>query len=349
MINLSTGPTALSKKVYEALNSEPISHRSEDFHNLQSNVIDFFRDHLNVNEVYTLQGSGTLANEAMLWQIKSRRKRGIILSNGEFGNRLIEQSERIGLDFKIHSIAWGETFLLEKIEEFIALNQMDWILCAHCETSTGVVNDIEALSELAKKNNCALFLDCMSSMATIPLDLFNISMATASSGKGLCSLSGIALVFANIEIHPNEKCPKYLDLYHYKNANGIPFTFSSIQLQALHNSIQEKMNNATWKQKDFQAKKLYNLLNPLGIIPFANVKSRVFTLVMPNIDSQELGLKLNKNGLISSYQSNYLLERNWLQLTLFGSHTDAQIDEVITILKNEIMPIHALNQSKSFI
>jgi len=109
------------------------------------------------------------------------------------------------------------------------------------------------------------------------------------------------------------------------------------------------MNNATWKQKDFQAKKLYNLLNPLGIIPFANVKSRVFTLVMPNIDSQELGLKLNKNGLISSYQSNYLLERNWLQLTLFGSHTDAQIDEVITILKNEIMPIHALNQSKSFI
>lgn len=336
MVNLSTGPIALNQEIYDALTAETISHRSSKFQQLHRDVINFMSKQLNTKEIFVLQGSGTLANEVMLWQIKIHGGRGIVFSNGEFGNRLIELSERVGLNFIPFTILWGEEFKLREIENLIDSYNVDWILFTHCETSTGVVNNLNAISEISSNKKCKLFVDCMSTIGTAPIDLSKISMATGSSGKGLCSLSGIALVFSNIEILKCDEIPKYFDLHFYKLSQGIPFTFSSNQLEALSISIQKTMDVNSWRRKDLYSKKIYTFLKPLELIPFATDKSRVFTIVQTEVNSEILGLKLSKCGLLLSYQSSYLKKRNWIQLTLFGTHDDHQIEFAMETLKREL-------------
>ncbi|MFD2567461.1 aminotransferase class V-fold PLP-dependent enzyme [Pseudotenacibaculum haliotis] len=336
MINLTTGPISLDKPVYQALISEPISHRSVEFQTMHQEVVNKLCEQLQAKQTFILQGSGTLANEAMLWQIKMLKSKGIILSNGEFGNRLIKQSKKIGLNYLKHKTSWGNEFCLGTIETLIQTHNLKWILFCHCETSTGVVNNIKAIASISQKYNCKVFVDCMSTIGTIQIDLSNISMATGSSGKGLCSLSGIALVFSNINIAKSSKIPRYLDLFYYKSKKGIPFTLSSNQLKALSISIQQTMNTDYWNQKDAYARKVHDALYSLGVIPFATKSSRVFTIIQKKINSQDLSSHLNKIGLSLSYQSKYLLKRNWLQLTLFGNHNYDQIDFAVSSLKKEI-------------
>src|SRR4051794_21523390 len=98
-LNVGTGPVQVSQQVLAALASVPISHRSNEFHRLYNNTKDYLCAQFNVSRCYLLTGSGTAANEAMIWQIKLLGGKGLILSNGEFGERLIKQATRSSLEF----------------------------------------------------------------------------------------------------------------------------------------------------------------------------------------------------------------------------------------------------------
>src|SRR5262245_38572311 len=98
-VNLTTGPVAVTPEVQNAFSESPVSHRSAAFKQLFCETTELLCENLQVKDAFLLTGSGTLANEAMLQEIKYLRGKGLILSNGEFGSRLIEQSRRNSLDF----------------------------------------------------------------------------------------------------------------------------------------------------------------------------------------------------------------------------------------------------------
>ena len=335
MINLSTGPVELKEEVSKALFSRPISHRSPEFQNLYQEFVHYMCGKLNVKQIAVLQGSGTLANEAMIWQIKLLGGKGIVLSNGEFGDRLIDQSQRAQLNFIEYKVSWGNEFDLQEFENLIDTNNTAWILFSHCETSTGVINQLETCTDIAYKKNMRCFVDCMSSIGTQSIDLSNVTMATCSSGKGLSSIPGIALVLSNIQFCKGPNIPKYFDLFMY-SVKKIPFTLSSNQLEALFTAAKQIMNVAFWNYSNELSLKVYKAFNSFGIIPFSTNTTRVFTFVQDQINSEEICKELNKIGLVLSYQSDYLLDRNWFQLALFGNHTEEQIELAIKFITKKL-------------
>ena len=118
--NLSTGPVGITRQVQKALQEHPLSHRSTAFRNLYDQTTAFLSYSFNVRDTYLLTGSGTLANEVMLQEIKCMEGKGLILSNGEFGNRLIAQAQRNGLDFLTYKLEWGTDFNLATIEKLLS-------------------------------------------------------------------------------------------------------------------------------------------------------------------------------------------------------------------------------------
>ena len=96
-LNFLPGPVGIAAPVRAALARPPVSHRSAAF------VRDFQATRralcalMGARDVQILMGSGTLANEVVAATLSHEPGNGLILSNGEFGERLVDHATRFGL------------------------------------------------------------------------------------------------------------------------------------------------------------------------------------------------------------------------------------------------------------
>lgn len=338
-VNVSTGPVQISKQVLQALASAPMSHRSQEFQKLHSDTTKFLCEQFKVKKTYLLTGSGTVANEAMIWQIKLLQGKGLILSNGEFGTRLIEQAGRVSLQFIEHKLLFGHPFDLCAIENDIRQHGVKWVLFCHCETSTGVVNDLDNITKTCCRNGCLCFVDCMSTAGAQPLDLSRIAMATASSGKGLASIPGLAIIFSNIEMVSSNQIPVYFDLAFNDKKDGVPFTISSNLLHALNVSIKQKLQQEQFELIDMYSASYHKLFSENNLLPFNNARSTVFTISLPVVSTNTFIRHLKREGILVSYESEYLKKSDWLQVALLGYYKAAELDYVFETLKRTMPAI----------
>lgn len=62
-------------------------------------------------------GTGTLANEMVAAQLSTIKGKGLILSNGEFGDRLIQQANRWQLDFETFQKSWNMPITADEVKK----------------------------------------------------------------------------------------------------------------------------------------------------------------------------------------------------------------------------------------
>lgn len=324
VVNLLPGPVGINKSVRDAFCEIPLSHRSEKFvSDFQQTKTELCRLVKSKN-VEILMGSGSLANDCIAAQLSVNFGQGLILSNGEFGNRLMDHATRFGLNFQKLQIGWGEIFDLDSISDKLTENQnIEWSWAVHCETSTGVMNDLEGLKEICSAKGIRLCMDCVSSIGTIPVDLNGVYLASGVSGKGLRAFTGLSMVFYNHEIQPiSNRIPRYLDLGLYSTSKGIPFTISSNLLYALKKAVEDVNTNNKYLEIRHISLWLRQRLNKIGYKILAqepHASPALITIALPNwISSLNLGKRFEQEGYLLSYRSEYLLKRNWIQISLMG-------------------------------
>lgn len=338
LANYLPGPVDVHEEVRRAFERGPISHRSErfsaDFHATKRLLCEL----TGAKYVEILLGSGSLANDAVGGQIKLLAAPGLILSNGEFGERLVDHATRLGLQFQVYRKDWGQPFDYAELEGWVrGLAPLAWIWAVHCETSTGVLNDLPALKRLAAGAGAKLCLDCISSIGTVPVDLGGVYLASCVSGKALGAYPGLSMVFYHHALQPAPtQLPRYLDLGYYAQQDGIPFTHSSNLVYALLTALRrtdwpEKMRQiaevSTWLRARFTELGLRVLADQ------AHASPAVFTLVLPaGVSSKAIGAKLRQEGYLLSYQSGYLVARNWIQVCLMGQWEEAQLKALPDLL-----------------
>jgi aspartate aminotransferase-like enzyme len=292
-------------------------------------------------------GSGTLANDAVAAQLSLEDGPGVILSNGEFGDRLIDHARRQRLDFKALELEWGRIFDREILTRFLdAQPAARWLWATACETSTGVLNDLPLLGELCAGRGIKLCLDCISAIGVEPLELGGVYLATGVSGKGLGSFPGLSMVFSDHDIAPRpDRLPRYLDLGFYGRQGGIPFTQSSNLVMALRTALARYDSPQPYTEVRELSTWLRPRLRELGLrilAPDEHAASSVITLVLsPPRNSQILGDQLLEAGFLVSYQSAYLRDRNWLQICLMGECSRNALVALLAELKARTMPSRA--------
>ena len=324
MVNFLPGPVAVSRQTRRAFEQIPESHRSDAF------LADFQAAKRTLCELTgarfaeILLGSGTLANDAVAAQLSLLQKPGIVLANGEFGARLGDHARRFGLGFDLVQYPWGMSFDLAAIERKLSRRpRPGWLWFTHCETSTGMLNDLEALKKLCAKKEVKLCVDAISSIGTIPVDLNGVYLATCASGKGLRSFPGLGMVFYNDELAPASKpLPRYLDLELYARCQGVAFTHSSNLVHALQAAIKRVEWAARFSELADISKWLRPRLREMGfqlITPDEEASPAVYTLALPaDLDSAKIGAQLLEAGFLLSCNSDYLRKRNWIQICVMG-------------------------------
>jgi N-acyl-L-homoserine lactone synthetase len=196
-ISLLPGPVAISPEVRAAFQQTVLSHREESFLQTHTRV----RAHLGqlsagMNAVI-VTGSGTFANDMVAAALRAAfgEVRGLVLANGEFGDRLVAQARRAGLRFESLIWQWGSAWEFGAIEKRLR-GGAAWVWGVHLETSTSELNDLRHLSDLCKQNGARLAADCVSSLGAVAIDDLDLMFASGVSGKAIGAYPGLAFVFA---------------------------------------------------------------------------------------------------------------------------------------------------------
>lgn len=336
-INLLPGPVDVSAEVKKAMTEPAVSHRSEefrrDFQVVQSKLCQL----TGAKKVEVLMGSGSLANDAVAAQLSRANSKGLVLSNGEFGERLIDHATRYGLNFEVIQIPWGAVFNYNELEDILANStEIDWLWVVHSETSTGVLNDLVTLRKICSRFNINLCLDCVSSIGALPIDLSDVYLASGVSGKCIGSYPGLSFVFYNHEITSSNSILRSIDLGFYADSNGIPFTISSNLVYALSKAI----DTLDEKERYIHLEELSNWTREqLHNIGFNIISNRdnaspgLITISLPSwLSSSDLGNKLQDNGYLLHWRSQYLLDRNWIQIALISRYNKNKIKPLFQFL-----------------
>jgi aspartate aminotransferase-like enzyme len=354
-VNFLPGPVAMRREVRRAFEQAAESHRGDLFLKEFQATKRALCDLTHANHVEILLGSGTLANDVVAAQLSLEPTRGQVLSNGEFGSRLVDQARRQRLDFDALELPWGAAFDLTEVRACIERTpRLGWLWTPHCETSTGVVNDLDGLKALAAEFRLKLCLDCISSIGTMPVDLSGVHLASCASGKGLRSYPGLSMVFYHHEAQPApDQLSRYLDLGYYAAQQGVPFTFSSNLLHALHAAIKHVDWERRYRAVAELGEELRGLLREAGFTLLADEGGHspaVLTIVLPpELSSSAVGNQMQESGFLLSFNSEYLRQRNWIQVCLMGECARDKALALVNVLRRACFkkPVAAVAAGKA--
>jgi aspartate aminotransferase-like enzyme len=332
---LLPGPVAIAPAVHEAFHQPPIYHRGPEFIALFQKVRRSLAEMVGVRDVALLNGSGTLGNEVVAATLaaEAREGRGVLLVNGEFGRRLSRQAERFGLQPTVLSWPWGKPWDLDEIDNALSHEPAgSWVWGVHLESSTGVLNNLPGLLQIARRRGIRVCVDCISSLGAVPLELRQVYLATGATGKSLGSYAGIAIIFADartLDKLDTSRVPSYLDLPAALASAGPRYTFPSPNLVALEAALAEyaTAEKARSRHEHYAALGVYirQQLRRLGLEPLADdaCAAPVVTTFAPlnGETSEAFVARCHFWGFAIGGQSGYLAERRLVQIATMGAVT----------------------------
>ncbi|MDH5579294.1 MAG: aminotransferase class V-fold PLP-dependent enzyme, partial [Betaproteobacteria bacterium] len=332
---------AVSAATRAAMAAEAGAHRSSEFVERVARVRRSICELTGAGDAALLVGTGTLANDAVAMALRTRPGRGLMLANGEFGERLIEQARCAGLEFEELRLPWGDPFAQTQLAAAAARAGASWLWAVHCETSTGVLNDLDALRQCASQAGAALCLDCVSSIGALPVRLEGVWLASASSAKGLAAFPGLAAVLVNgAAPRTVPPAPRYLDLAHWLRRDSVPFTHSSNLVAALdvaltnvdwETKFRDTARDARWLREALRARGL------ASVAPEAAASPSVASIALPeNVPAAEVGAALLHRGFEIAWRSAYLASRNWVQVALMGEYDRVALRQLPEALAQEV-------------
>jgi aspartate aminotransferase-like enzyme/predicted N-acetyltransferase YhbS len=325
------GPVPLASSVRAAFAQPPVYHRDAEFQQSFARTKSRLCRLTRADRVEILVGTGTLANDAVAAQLSLLDQPGLVLSNGEFGRRLVDHARRHRLSHTAVDSPWGSPLNLCAAAEAATRTGAKWVWAVASETSTGMLNDLAALRAFASAHGLALCLDCVSAIGAVPLDLSSVYLASGASGKALASYPGLSFVFYDHDLTPQpERLPRYLDVGYYASKDGIPFTHSSNLLAALDAALDRFDTDEPFAELDALAKLMRPALVRLGWAPLVEeplATPAVITIALTNgYRASEIGQSLARQGLVVAHHSEYLAQRNWFQVSLMGHRSAAPFE-----------------------
>jgi aspartate aminotransferase-like enzyme len=350
---LLPGPVAIAPEVHAAFQRPPLYHRAPDFLELFERVRSRLARLVQCRHVAILNGSGTLGNEVIAATLAAepRPVNGLILVNGEFGQRLVRQAARFGLSFDVLSWPWGRPWDLGEVERRLASTEwrVDWVWGVHQESSTGVLNDLAGLVATASRAGCKVCVDCISSLGATPIDLSGVYLASGATGKSLGSYAGAALVFADLarlDHLDSGRTPSYLDLPAALRTLGPRFTFPSPTLCALEAALQsfQTPEQATACYEGYRrlGAQVRSRLTQIGLPPLAAEECAapvITTFAPPGDESSETFVARCRHwGFAIGGTSGYLQERRLVQIATMGTVRQEDVAPLFDHLERLLHP-----------
>ena len=292
------GPTNVPNRVMRAMLAPIINHRSDDFVELYTDVVDKTQQVFETqNDIVALSASGTGAVEAGVVNLVKKGDKIIIPVNGEFSRRLSQLIEGQGGNVVKLETPPGENATFDQIKEAFDNNKdVKAFYVVHNETSTGtMVNYLDKISDLTSRNDAFYVVDSVSLLggAQLPVDKWNIDVCMTGAQKAIAAPPGISPISVSPKAKKymieNPPSTMYFNLARYfkfyDNEKHTPFTPALPLLyayrEALSVMLEEGLQNV-FKRHKVCSDALYSGLSAMGLSPFAKEEDRSISIVALN-------------------------------------------------------------------
>ena len=192
-ILLTPGPITTTNTVKEAMLKDWGSW-DVDFKKLTAFVCHEILAIANASATHTcipMQGSGTFTVEATLGTVVPPDGKLLILMNGAYGQRMAKTCNYIQREYLTLDMGDYLPPSPEDVEELLCTNpDVTHVAVVHCETSSGILNPVEAISEVVYRHGRELIIDAMSSFGALPIDAQTLKFAALVSSANKC-LEGV--------------------------------------------------------------------------------------------------------------------------------------------------------------
>ncbi len=134
-----------------------------------------------------MQGSGTFAVEATLASMTTESEPTLVLSNGAYGKRAVEILRYLGRDVQVMDKGDYLPPLPEEVDTWLTEHpEVVSVVLIHCETSSGILNPLEAIASVVEKHGKRFIVDAMSSFGGVPIDLDQVPLDALVSSANKC-------------------------------------------------------------------------------------------------------------------------------------------------------------------
>jgi aspartate aminotransferase-like enzyme len=220
-----TGPTEVSERVLRAFMRPAVNHLNPKFAEDMDETDDLLRKIFQTkNEIVYFPGSGRCGLEAAALSILEPGDRALVVHNGVFCRMNRDIIRCVGGVPETVDFDWRRAADPKVVEERVVKGDYKLLVVVHSETSTGVLNPIKELGEVARRNGLLYMVDAISSAGGVDIrtDDWGIDLLVTGSQKCLGCLPGMAIIavsnraFEAMEARKTPARSFAFDLYKWK-------------------------------------------------------------------------------------------------------------------------------------
>ncbi|WP_022666377.1 2-aminoethylphosphonate--pyruvate transaminase [Desulfospira joergensenii] len=266
-----------------------------------------------------MQGSGTFSVEACLTTAIPKNGKLLVLANGAYGRRISLIARRQNIDYTLLDSGDLEPPDPEQLEKRLEMDpKISHVAVVHCETTTGMLNPVDTISEIVHRFNKVFIVDAMSSFGGVPMDMagLNIDFLISSANKCIQGVPGFGFVIARqslLEQTEGNARSLSLDLYdqwHTMEAGRGKWRFTSPThvvrafAQALEELDQEGGVDERFQRYSFNNRYLITHMREMGFIPLLEdeFQSPIITAFLspdhPEYEFMEFYTRLKDKGFV---------------------------------------------------
>ncbi|RDY29658.1 alanine--glyoxylate aminotransferase family protein [Romboutsia weinsteinii] len=217
------------------------------------------------NDVYILSGEGILGLEAACATLTESGDRVLVIDNGIFGRGFEDFVSMYGGEAILFSEDYTKDIDIESLETFLE-NDSDfkYATIVHCDTPTGVLNDLSKICPLLKKYNILTVVDSVAAMVgeKLEVDKWQVDIALGGSQKAISAPAGLTIVSISedAQLAFKNRKTKVTGFYcnlgiweNYYQDKWFPYTMPISDImglnRAIDNIIEEGIENAINRHK----------------------------------------------------------------------------------------------------
>jgi alanine-glyoxylate transaminase/serine-glyoxylate transaminase/serine-pyruvate transaminase len=300
-ILLGPGPSLMSPRVMTALAQPMLSHLDPEFVAIMDDVRARLMRVFQAPDgsfAFAVSGTGTSAMETAVANLVEPGTRVLSVVNGYFGDRLAQMAARYGAEVKRVEAEWGRAIDPDQVRQALKASGADIVTIVHAETSTGVLNPVEAVAKIAHEHGALIIVDAVTSLGGMPLDVagWGLDAVYSCSQKCLGAPSGASpIVFSPAALKKKVTCRSfYFDvtlLEDYWVRRKYHHTMSASLIYALREAltdVEEEGLKARWARHERNHLAFVKALDQMGLTLFPSPQDRLWTLnavaVPPGVD-----------------------------------------------------------------